>query len=102
MEFVYPRYLWLLLGIPAALLFWGIGIWHHRRMRRRFWNLENLEEISRISWAGQGWMRGMLFALSLAAMILGLSYPQILGRELREMPMPTDVIFMLDISPSMF
>ena len=102
MEFVYPRYLWLLLGIPVVLLFWGIGIWHHHRMRKRFGDLENLEEISRISWAGQGWMRGTLFALSLAGMILGLSYPQILGRELRAVPQPTDVIFMLDISPSMF
>ena len=102
MEFVYPRYLWLLLGIPVVLLFWGIGIWHHHRMRKRFGDLENLEEISRISWAGQGWMRGTLFALSLAGMILGLSNPQILGRELRAVPQPTDVIFMLDISPSMF
>jgi Ca-activated chloride channel family protein len=101
-EFVYPRYLWLLLAIPVALLFWAVGVWHHRRLRRRFGNLENLEEISHVSWSGQGWLRALLFAASLAGMILGLAYPQVLGRELRPVPMPTDVIFMLDISPSMF
>lgn len=102
MEFVHPRYLWLLLGVPVLILLWGLGIWHHRRMRVRFGNLENLAEISRVSWAGKGWLRGGLFAGSLAGMILGLAYPQMLGRELRPVPMPTDVIFMLDISPSMF
>ncbi|MBI3934598.1 MAG: VWA domain-containing protein [Acidobacteria bacterium] len=102
MEFIYPRYLWLLLAIPAVLLFWGVGVWHHRRMRLRFGNIENLEEISRVSWGGHGWLQGVLFAASLAGMILGLAYPQMLGRELRPVPMPTDVIFMLDISPSMF
>jgi len=102
LEFVYPRYLYLLMGIPVLLLLWGGGIWHHRRMRVRFGNLENLEEISRVSWGGHGWLQGILFALSLAGMIFGLAYPQMLGRELRPVPMPTDVIFMLDISPSMF
>jgi len=102
MEFVYPRYLWLLLAIPALLLFWSLGIWHHRRMRVRFGNLENLEEISRVSWAGHGWLQGILFAISLACMIMALAFPQMLGRELRAVPMPTDVIFLLDISPSMF
>ena len=102
MEFVYPRYLYLLTAIPVLLIFWGLGIWHHRRMRARFGNLENLEEISRVSWSGKGWFRGAMFALSLAGVVIGLAYPQMLGRELRPLPMPTDVIFMLDISPSMF
>jgi Ca-activated chloride channel family protein len=102
LEFLYPRYLWLLLGIPVVLLFWAIGIWHHRRMRKRFGNLGNMEEISRVSWSGQGWMRGGFFAASIVGMVVGLSYPQMLYRELRPVPMPTDVIFMLDISPSMF
>src|SRR5581483_8477837 len=102
MEFVHPRYLYLLLALPILTLFWAVGIWHHSRMRRRFGNLDNLEAISRVSWSGQGWFRGILFLLSLAAMIIGLAYPQMLGRELKPLPMPTDVIFMLDISPSMF
>lgn len=102
MEFVYPRYLYLLALIPVVIVFWGLGIWHHRRMRIRFGNLENLEDISRVSWSGHGWLQGILYALSLAGMVIGLAYPQILGRELRPLPMPTDVIFMLDISPSMF
>ena len=102
MEFVYPRYLWLLLSVPVLMLLWSVGILHQRRTRKRFGNLENLAEISRISWAGHGWLQGGLFACSLAAMILGLAYPQMLLRELRPVPMPTDVIFLLDISPSMF
>lgn len=101
-EFVYPNYLWLLLGIPAVMLFWFIGLMYHRVMRRRFGNLDNMRGISRISWAGRGWMRGFLFALSLVCMIIGLAYPQMLARDLRPLPMPTDVIFMLDVSPSMY
>ena len=102
MEFLSPQYLWLLLGIPPAVLLWALGIRHHRRTRVRFGNLENLKEISRVSWAGRGWLRGGLFATSLAGMILGLAHPQAVGRDLRPVPMPTDVIFMLDTSPSMF
>ena len=102
MDFVYPSYLWLLIGVPVVMLFWSIGVWHHRRMRMRFGNLENLREISRVSWSGRGWLRGCLFAASLIGMILGLSYPQMLGQEVRAIPKATDVVFMLDISPSMF
>ena len=102
MEFVYPRYLWLLLGVPVLMILWGIGIWHQRRMRNSFGDLQNLEEISRISWGGRGWLRGGLFASSMAAMIVALAYPQMVIRERRAIPMPTDVIFLLDISPSMF
>src|SRR5688572_12996454 len=102
MEFVYPQYLWLLLAVPAAMLLWGLGILHQRRMRRRFGPLENLAEISRISWGGHGWLRGALYAASLALMVIGLSYPRMPLRELRAVPMPTDVIFLLDTSPSMF
>jgi Ca-activated chloride channel family protein len=71
-------------------------------MRERFGNLENLEPISRISWAGRSWLRGILFAGSLVGMILGLAAPRMTARDLRPVPMPTDVIFMLDVSPSMF
>ncbi len=102
MEFVHPRYLWLLLAIPPLMVFWGLGLLHHYRMRRRFGNIDNLEEISRMSWGGRDWLRGAMFVLSLICMVIGLSYPQVLSRELRPLPMPTDVIFMLDISPSMF
>lgn len=102
MEFVYSEYLWLLTGIPAVLLLWGIGIWHHWRMRARFGNLTNLQEISRVSWAGKGWLRGGLFAAGLAGMILGLAHPQMRGRDVRAVPKATDVVFMLDVSPSMF
>ena len=64
MEFVYPHYLWLLLGIPVLGLLWAVGLWHHRRMRKRFGNIENLVEIWRVSWAGHGWLQGILFCLS--------------------------------------
>ena len=101
-DFLYPRYLYLLIAVPVLLLLWGLGIWHHHRMRRRFGNLENMVEVSRVSWAGHGWMQGVLFALSVLCMVVGLAYPQMLGRELRPIPMPTDVVFMFDISPSMF
>ena len=102
MSVVYAQYLWLLAGVPALMLFWGIGLWHHGRMRGRFGDLTNLQEISRISWAGRGWLRGGLFAASLVCMIIGLARPQVLTRNLQPVPKATDVIFMLDTSPSMF
>ena len=102
MHFVYSQYLWWLAGVPPLMLLWGVGVWHHGRMRARFGNLTNLREISRISWPGHGWLRGGLFAASLTGMILGLAYPQMLAREVRAVPQATDVVIMLDISPSMF
>jgi Ca-activated chloride channel family protein len=47
-------------------------------------------------------MQGAFYALSALCMVMALAYPQMLTRELRPLPMPTDVIFMFDISPSMF
>jgi hypothetical protein len=102
MSVVYPQYLWLLAGVPFLMLFWGAGLWHHWRMRRRFGDLTNLEEISRVSPAGHGWLRGGLFAASLVCMIVGLARPQVLSRDVRAVPQATDVIFMLETSPSMF
>jgi Ca-activated chloride channel family protein len=100
--FLHPQYLWLLAGVPILMLFWGAGLWHHWRMRRRFGDLTNLEETSRISWAWHGWLRGGLFAVSLVSMIVGLARPQLLSRDVRPVPTATDVVFMLDTSPSMF
>ena len=102
MSVVDAQYLWLLAGLPVLMLFWGIGLWHHGRMRGRFGDLTNLQEISRISWAGHGWLRGGLFAASLVCMIVGLARPQVLTRDVQRVPKATDVIFMLDTSPSMF
>src|SRR3990172_1210040 len=102
MEFSRQEYFWLLWLIPFLILLWGMGVWHQSRMRSRFGNIENLESVSRISWAGRGWLRGFLFFLSLVLMVLGLAYPQTVARELRPVPTPTDLVFLLDISPSMY
>ena len=102
MEFARQEYLWLLLVIPFVILFWGMGLWHRRRMRNRFGNIANLESISRISWSGRAWFRGLLFVGALALMALGLAYPRAVVRELRAVPMPTDLVFLLDTSPSMY
>lgn len=101
-EFARQGYFWLLLVVPVAALLWGFGVWHRRRMRIRFGNLENLESISRISGSSHAWIRGLLFALSLILMTLGLAFPRMVLRELRRTPMPTDLVFLLDISPSMY
>src|ERR1700733_11371560 len=102
MEFARQEYFWLLLVIPFVILFWGLGVWHLSRMRTRFGNLDNMESISRISWSGRSWLRGFLFAGSLVLMALGLAYPRMNVRELRPVPTPTDLIFLMDISPSMY
>jgi Ca-activated chloride channel homolog len=102
MEFARQEYFWLLLAMPLVVSLWGAGVWHRRRMRARFGNIENLEAISRISHSGHAWMRGALFAASLILMTLGLAYPRMVLRELRPIPTPTDLVFLLDISPSMY
>src|SRR5271154_6198148 len=102
MEFARQEYFWLLLAIPAAVFLWGIGVWHRRRLRIRFGNIENLEAISRMSRSGLAWVRGALFTSSLILMTLGLAYPRMVLRELRPISTPTDLVFLLDISPSMY
>jgi Ca-activated chloride channel family protein len=102
MEFAREQYFWLLLAIPLVMFSWGIGVWHRRRMRLRFGNLANLEPISRISRSGLAWGRGLLFSASLILMTLALAYPQMVLRELHALPTPTDIVFLLDISPSMY
>ena len=102
MEFARQEYLWLLLLIPLVTMLWGIGVWHHRRMRTRFENLVNLHSISRISWPGRQWIRGFLFVAALVLMALGLAYPRAIVREFRAIPTPTDLVFLLDTSPSMY
>jgi Ca-activated chloride channel family protein len=102
MEFARQEYFWLLLIVPIVMLLWGIGAWHHRRMRLRFGNIDNLESISRISWTGREWLRGVLFVSALTLMILALGYPTAVVRELHPIPKPTDLVFLLDTSPSMY
>lgn len=102
MEFARQEYFYLLLAIPFVMLLWGIGAWHQQRMRVRFGNIDNLKAISRISRPGLTWVRGVLFAASLILMTLGLAYPRIVIRQLHAVPTPTDIVFLLDISPSMY
>jgi Ca-activated chloride channel family protein len=102
MEFARQEYFWLLLALPVVIMLWGIGAWHHGRMRLRFGNIENLETISRISWPGREWVRGLMFVAALALMVAALAYPTALVRELRPVPQPTDLVFLLDTSPSMY
>jgi Ca-activated chloride channel homolog len=102
MEFARQEYFWLLLAMPLVVGLWGIGVWHRRRMRIRFGNIESLVAISRISHSEHAWMRGALFTASLILMTLGLAYPRMVLRELRAIPTPTDLVFLLDISPSMY
>src|SRR2546430_10746789 len=102
MEFARQEYLWLLLVIPLVILLWGIGLWHQRRMRLRFGTIRNLQSSVRISWAGKQWCRGSLFVAALALMALGLACPRAIVRELHAVPTPTDLVFLLDTSPSMY
>jgi Ca-activated chloride channel family protein len=102
MEFARPEYLSLLFLIPVVVLLWGIGVWHQRRMRARFGNIANLRFVSRISWPGRQWARGLLFVAALVLMAFGLAYPRAIVREVRAVPAPTDLLFLLDTSPSMY
>ncbi|OFV98031.1 MAG: hypothetical protein A3F68_04365 [Acidobacteria bacterium RIFCSPLOWO2_12_FULL_54_10] len=102
MELVRQEYFVLLWVVPILGILWWLGVWHQSRMRKRFGNLKNLKKISRISWAGRGWLRGLAFLVSLSIMVLALAQPRMVIRELKPVPTPTDLIFLLDISPSMY
>jgi Ca-activated chloride channel family protein len=102
MEFARQEYFWLLLLVPFLVLLWGIGVWHLRRMRIRFGNIGNLASISRISWSGREWFRGLLFVAAMGLMVLALAEPSAVVRELHAVPTPTDLVFLLDTSPSMY
>src|SRR4030095_2837741 len=102
MEFARQEYFWLLLVIPFVSLLWGIGLWHQRRIGIRFGSSDTLQSISKSSWPGREWVRGLLFVGSLALMALSLAYPRAVVRELRAVPTPTDLVFLLDTSPSMY
>jgi Ca-activated chloride channel family protein len=102
MEFVRQEYFWLLPVIPLVIMLWGVGAWHRRRMRNRLGELGNLAAISRISWRGRDWVRGLLFVGALSLMALALAYPRAVVRELQVLSKPTDLIFLLDTSPSMY
>ena len=102
MEFARQEYFWLLLLIPLAMLLWAFGAWHQRRMRGRFGNIENLQDVSRISWPGRVWLRGLLFVSALTLMVVALAEPSAIVRELNAIPTPTDLVFLLDTSPSMY
>ena len=102
MEFARQEYFWLLLPVPFAVLLWGVGVWHLRRMRIRFGNVRNLASISRISWSGREWFRGLLFVGALGLMVVALAEPSAVVRELHAVPTPTDLVFLLDTSPSMY
>ncbi|MBI4461049.1 MAG: VWA domain-containing protein [Acidobacteria bacterium] len=102
MEFLHHEYFWLLGIIPVLAVLWMLGVWHQRRMRLRFGDLRNLKKVSRISWKGRGWLRGFFYALTLFLLALALAQPRMVSRELRAVPVPTDLVFMLDISPSMY
>ena len=53
MSFLYAQYLWLLAGVPVAHAVLGrSGSGTTGGCARRFGDLTNLEEISRVSWAG--------------------------------------------------
>jgi Ca-activated chloride channel homolog len=102
MEFARHEYFWLLPVIPLVIVLWGIGAWHRQRMRDRFGDIGNLTAISRISWRGREWLRGLLFVGALSLMALALAYPRAIVRELQALSKPTDLIFLLDTSPSMY
>lgn len=102
MEFARPEYFRLFWFIPALAVLWAAGVWYYHRMRGRFGNLDNLEGISRISWSGRGWVRGIVYLFSILLMVLTLAQPRFVTRELRPVPTPTDIVFMLDVSPSMY
>jgi Ca-activated chloride channel family protein len=51
---------------------------------------------------GREWLRGFLFIAALVLMVVALSYPTAFVRELHRVPQPTDLIFLLDTSPSMY
>lgn len=101
MIFLQPEYLKLFF-LPLALLpLWFYSLSVKRKTRLSLGQRELLRRVSRLSPLWRDALRFLLLHLVLACLILALAHPQRVREKMVPYPGRLDVVFLLDISPSM-
>ena len=102
MRFLYPHYLKLLFLLLALLPFWLFYQHTKRRTRASLGDSRPLRQISRFSSRARDWTKFFILNLVMSALILALAQPQLIQGKMVSQPGKMDIVFLLDISPSMY
>ena len=101
MKFLYPEYLKLFYLLLAALPCWLCFLHVKRRARKELGVGRALARISHFGSLRKDSIRAVLINLVMAAIVLALAHPQWVQERKIPQPGVTDVVFLLDTSPSM-
>jgi Ca-activated chloride channel family protein len=101
MRFLYPNYLKLLLVLVALFPLWLFYVHTKDKTRKSLGESRSLRRISRFSSRGKDWSKYLLLNLVMSAMILAIAQPQWIYGKMVPQPGKLDIVFLLDISPSM-
>ena len=93
-----PQMLWLLCALP---LLWLLRARRGPRAAIRFASIEPARSLAAAAKSRLGWLRWPLSMLSLAALIVGLSRPQLLDEQTQIKASGTDLVLAVDVSTSM-
>lgn len=96
-----PDALWLLLLVPVLML---VLVWaRYRRSCRiaRLGNASSVRSLMPYVSAARYWLRGVLFLLALASLVLGLARPQFGEKQEKQQRRGAEIMFVLDVSQSM-
>jgi Ca-activated chloride channel family protein len=101
MRFLYPHYLKLLFLLLALFPLWLYYLHMKHATRVSLGDSRPLRKISHFSSRAKDWIKYLLLNLVMSAMILALAQPQSIQGKTLPQPGKMDIIFLLDVSPSM-
>ena len=102
MVFLQPEYFKLFFLLAFLVPFWLFYFFSKRNSRRRLGaNGSPLLKISHLRPLWRDLARYLLINLALAALVLALAHPQLIREKQVGQPEKIDVVFLLDVSPSM-
>ncbi|MCQ2142179.1 MAG: VWA domain-containing protein [Bacteroidales bacterium] len=95
------RFLWLLLLVPVLLVGYGVVMSLRRRRFRKLGDEQLVKALMPSYSPAKGWVKMVLFALSLAFFSLALSRPQMGAKLSEHKAKGAEIIICLDVSNSM-
>jgi Ca-activated chloride channel family protein len=101
MRFLYPHYLKLLFLLLALFPLWLAYQRSKNKTRKTLGDSRALKRISHISSRARDWGKYLILNLVMGAMIFALAHPQLIQGKMVPQPGKLDIVFLLDISPSM-
>lgn len=101
MRFLYPNYLKLLFLLLALLPLWLYTQHMKNRARAILGDSRPLRAISHFSSRARDWGKFFMLNLIVGAMILALAHPQLIQGKMVPQAGKLEIVFLLDISPSM-